>query len=511
MTEMEELFVPYNAEKRIGGECVLVFAPHPDDEVFGCGGAIMRHVMDNNKVRVVVVTDGGYPVTDSVEPQDYREIRRQESISAAKILGYGTPEFWDLPDRGIQYGEVLVQRMVEEIIAANADTVYAPSVYEAHPDHRAVAMSAVEAVRRLKDRCVLVMYEVGTPLPPNKLLDITDLIEDKTAAIRCFKSQLEIRDYARHMESLDIFRTYTLSDEVKAAEAYRMLSSEDLADPLYALASAAFDPDKAMRFPSSDDTPRPLVSILIRSIGRTEIGKALRSVALQTYPVIEVVVVNAKGEGHPSVDNRCGRFPVRFIDSRQPIRRSAAANIGLENARGDYLMFLDDDDWFDADHVSSLVKVLEKRKKIKLAYAGVRGVGQKNGKPKMIFNEPYDPIRLLARNYIPLHAALFSRTLLDKGCRFDEAFDIYEDWDFWLQLSQYTRFYHIDKITASYRAAPGSGFGVTGEPEKIREGAVQLYQKWRSLWTQNQLCGLMSYIQKLGNQAVSSGGGDAEE
>ena len=174
-------------------------------------------------------------------------------------------------------------------------------------------------------------------------------------------------------------------------------------------------------------------------------------------------------------------------------------------------MFLDDDDWFDADHVSSLVKVLEKRKKIKLAYAGVRGVEQQNGKPKMIFNEPYDPIRLLARNYIPLHAALFSRTLLDKGCRFDEAFDIYEDWDFWLQLSQYTRFYHIDKITASYRAAPGSGFGVTGEPEKIREGAVQLYQKWRSLWTQNQLCGLMSYIQKLGNQAVSSGGGDAEE
>ena len=85
MTEMEELFVPYNAEKRIGGECVLVFAPHPDDEVFGCGGAIMRHVMDNNKVRVVVVTDGGYPVTDSVEPQDYRSIAGSAHSSALSL------------------------------------------------------------------------------------------------------------------------------------------------------------------------------------------------------------------------------------------------------------------------------------------------------------------------------------------------------------------------------------------------------------------------------------------
>ncbi|MEE8428146.1 MAG: glycosyltransferase, partial [Gammaproteobacteria bacterium] len=495
---MKELAVPNKADKRIGGKRALVFAPHPDDEVFGCAGAIMRHVMDNDDVQVIIVTDGAYPVKDSIDPQSYRKTRQQESIAAAWVLGYGLPDFWGLPDQGVEYGEALVQRMVEAIFASNADTIYAPSVYEAHPDHLAVAMSAIEAVRSLKDKSVLVMYEVAVPLVPNKLLDISDLVERKSEAIHCFKSQLDLQNYARHIESLDTFRTYMLPDTVRAAEAYRILSPQELDDPLHYLASAAFDPARTMHFPSASSERRPLVSILIRSIGRAELRQALSSVALQLYPAIEVIVVNAKGEAHPPVNSTCGRFPVRFIDSQQPIRRSRAANIGLDNAQGKYLMFLDDDDWINADHVSSLVDAQEEIPQVKVVYSGVRSVGDQGDEPDMIFNEDFDPIRLLARNYIPIHAALFSRTLLDKGCRFDEAFDIYEDWDFWLQVAQRTSFYHLDKITANYRVAEGSGMGVKGEPETVRKAASDLYQKWRLLWTEEQLCGLMNYIQEYG-------------
>ncbi|MBT6751868.1 MAG: PIG-L family deacetylase, partial [Desulfobacula sp.] len=36
----------------------LIFAPHPDDEVIGCGGAIIKHVENNDDVHVIILTDG---------------------------------------------------------------------------------------------------------------------------------------------------------------------------------------------------------------------------------------------------------------------------------------------------------------------------------------------------------------------------------------------------------------------------------------------------------------------
>ena len=44
---------------------ILVFAPHPDDEVLGCGGTIIKHVMNGDNVYVCVVTSGQPPVFDN--------------------------------------------------------------------------------------------------------------------------------------------------------------------------------------------------------------------------------------------------------------------------------------------------------------------------------------------------------------------------------------------------------------------------------------------------------------
>ena len=54
---MENLLVPNQATVEIPCARILVLAPHPDDEVFGCGGAIMRHVDRGKPVQVIVVSD----------------------------------------------------------------------------------------------------------------------------------------------------------------------------------------------------------------------------------------------------------------------------------------------------------------------------------------------------------------------------------------------------------------------------------------------------------------------
>ncbi|MDZ7620970.1 MAG: PIG-L family deacetylase [Candidatus Competibacteraceae bacterium] len=220
--------IPYHAVQTLGTGGVLVLAPHPDDEVFGCAGAIMRHVAAGDPVTVIVLTDGAGFQGDDLERQNYAAQRRQESRAAAAILGYGEPQFWEYRDRELVYGEPLVQRLRDAVLAAEARWLYAPSPYELHPDHRNLALAALEVARRLGGALTLALYEIGAPLPPNRLLDISAVWERKRQAIACFTSQLATQAYDRHVEALNRYRTYTLPREVEAAEAYWVLEGGEV-------------------------------------------------------------------------------------------------------------------------------------------------------------------------------------------------------------------------------------------------------------------------------------------
>jgi len=232
-----------------------------------------------------------------------------------------------------------------------------------------------------------------------------------------------------------------------------------------------------------------LVSVIIRSMGRVTLKEALDSVAQQTYPHIEILVVNAKGEDHPTVPARSGHFPVLFIPSAIHLDRSRAANVGIDQGNGDYLAFLDDDDLLFPDHIACLVKALRDSTGARCAYAGVRVEFYRNGRIERegAYNEPYDPVKLWTSNFIPIHAVLFHRSLCLEGCRFDENLDVYEDWDFWMQLSQHTTFVHLDRISACYRNFGFSGMGVTRNERFLRTATALIYDKWKQRWTGEQL------------------------
>src|SRR5699024_9239303 len=104
----------------------------------------------------------------------------------------------------------------------------------------------------------------------------------------------------------------------------------------------------------------PLVSVLVRSVDREHLQEALDSVALQAYPKIEVVVIAATPD-HRELPTRCGPFPLRLVHTEEPLPRSRAANKALAEARGDYLLFLDDDDWLMPGHIARLAHVLQRQ------------------------------------------------------------------------------------------------------------------------------------------------------
>jgi hypothetical protein len=81
-----------------------------------------------------------------------------------------------------------------------------------------------EALARVSLEAQLILYEVGVPLHPNLLLDISAHLPTKQAAMACFVSQMAQQAYGDHLLALNRFRTYTLPQTVRAAEAYRRVN-----------------------------------------------------------------------------------------------------------------------------------------------------------------------------------------------------------------------------------------------------------------------------------------------
>jgi LmbE family N-acetylglucosaminyl deacetylase len=215
--------VPYQALSPLPLRSLLVLAPHADDEVLGCGGLLALAVAQGADVRVVVATDGAAG-GNAAE-------RERESRDAALALGLDGGaqrlQFWRLPDRGLQPDDELVARIRQQLQLQCPDWVLAPSPLEVHPDHRALCLAAVAAAA---GRCPLGFYEVGQPLLPNMLVDITPVLARKRAALACFTSQLVQQRYDEQLLALNRYRAYTLGPAVSHAEALWFPGIEDSRD-----------------------------------------------------------------------------------------------------------------------------------------------------------------------------------------------------------------------------------------------------------------------------------------
>ncbi|MET1114296.1 MAG: PIG-L family deacetylase [Comamonas sp.] len=230
---MENWFTPTKPCALPAARKVLVLAPHPDDEIFGCGGAISLYAMQAVPVHVHILTDGAGYAPDA-ERAAISATRQQESRQALAGLGAGIDcEFGPYEDRALLTQSGLIAHMLALLEQHQPQMVLAPSPWEIHPDHQACARAAAAAVmqwrRKAQADVGLMLYEIGSPLRANMLLDITSVWERKEQAMQSFASQLQQQDYIRHVKGLNAYRTYTLPRAVRYAEAYFHLSADDIA------------------------------------------------------------------------------------------------------------------------------------------------------------------------------------------------------------------------------------------------------------------------------------------
>lgn len=229
--------------------------------------------------------------------------------------------------------------------------------------------------------------------------------------------------------------------------------------------------------PPMSEADLPLISVLVRSMGRPSLHAALASVAAQTQPGLELLVLNASGLPHPPLPTTGAWLQPQLLQPGQALPRAAAANALLDAARGQALLFLDDDDTLDAGHLARLWAALHARPDAVAAYAGVR-LQHADGHAAGVLDEAFDRRRLWLANFLPIHAVLFSRRLLQAGCRFDPALTVYEDWDFWQQAVQHGPFVHVPGVSATYRLVGDSGLSAQRDEALSQAQRQHFYRKW---------------------------------
>ncbi|MFL5638523.1 MAG: bacillithiol biosynthesis deacetylase BshB1 [Gemmatimonadaceae bacterium] len=175
---------------------ILAIAAHPDDVELICGGALVRANMLGRTTAILDLAAG------ELASRGTPEIRANEAAKAAKVMGVSVRENLGLPDGGIQNTPETRAKVAVVIRRLQPRIVMTHSLHGRHPDHPVVA-------QLVRDACFVAgLKKVEPKLPPHRplkvlhalsfrednqkptfVVDISDALEKKLEAVRCYESQ----------------------------------------------------------------------------------------------------------------------------------------------------------------------------------------------------------------------------------------------------------------------------------------------------------------------------------
>jgi LmbE family N-acetylglucosaminyl deacetylase len=187
---------------------MMVVTPHPDDAEFGVAGTVFKLTGEGKKVVYVVCTNGDKGTSDmNMKPETLAEIREQEQLAAAKLLGVSKVEFLRYPDQRLEDTHEFRKALVRLIRRYRPEVVVTASPYRRymwHRDHRITGQVVLDAVFPYARDHLSYPELLDEGLQPHKVKevwlwaednanfrsDITDTWEIKMKALGCHKSQI---------------------------------------------------------------------------------------------------------------------------------------------------------------------------------------------------------------------------------------------------------------------------------------------------------------------------------
>jgi LmbE family N-acetylglucosaminyl deacetylase len=214
---------------------VLVVAPHPDDEVLGCGGTLLRLHNEGAELAWLIVT--GISEASGWSTERVRE-RDSEIERAATALGFTETFNLRLPaaQLDIMPMDELIKQCAEIFKSFKPAVVLLPSLADAHTDHRIVFDAATACTKWFRSPSVrrVLAYEtisetgfglgIESRFYPNYFVDISEFLERKLEIMAIYESELGDFPFPRSVEAVRALATVRgAASGFKAAEAFHLL------------------------------------------------------------------------------------------------------------------------------------------------------------------------------------------------------------------------------------------------------------------------------------------------
>ena len=194
---------------------VLVVGAHPDDEILGVGATLARHKEEGDEVHALILCEGM-----SLRYGDAKEdFLAAEANAAAKVLGFSTLTLNGFPDQRLDRQSLVeiaapIERKVEEL---KPNVVYTHWSGDINRDH-ALAHEATLIATRPKVSSIESIYAYETPsetecgipynFSPNHFVEVSEYLERKLEAMRCYASQSPGPRHPRSVEHLRLRAHY---------------------------------------------------------------------------------------------------------------------------------------------------------------------------------------------------------------------------------------------------------------------------------------------------------------
>ena len=219
---------------------IIVVAAHPDDEVLGSGGTIVKHVAQGDIVHSVFMSDGVNSRLDSSKVKLNRRLKASKSVQS--LLGISSTHYLNLPDNSMDSVPLLeiVQKLEPIINKIKPSVIYTHSYGDLNIDHQLTHAAVMTACRPIPDSTVREIYgfevisstEWSNPLKstfkPTLFIDITKHLSKKLNALKAYKQEMRDAPHSRsikHIEILAQHRGYSVGvDMAEAFEVYRIIN-----------------------------------------------------------------------------------------------------------------------------------------------------------------------------------------------------------------------------------------------------------------------------------------------